>query len=149
MLVHIVEPRQEREIRIRRAFSRLKGLDHLNRCPIIRAYAAKSATPALAVPLPAFVDGELRAPGGAAATEPDELPDEIVKRGPQVVSELPDEEPDTGIGHLPFETKDILAGIGIEITPDAAVFQVKEGAFFAVDRAQVLVRSFESQIDGF
>ena len=149
MFVHIVEPRQEREIRIRRAFSRLKGLDDLNRCPIIRAYAAKSATPAVPIPLPAFVDGELSAASGAAASEPDELPDEIVKRGPQVVSELPDEEADTGIGHLPFDPEDILAGVGIEITPDAAVFLVKEGALFAVERAQVLVRTFESQIDGF
>jgi hypothetical protein len=149
VLVHVVEPRQEGKKRLRRAFSVLKGLDRLDSCPIIRAYSAKGALSASPIPLPAFIDGELRRTSGAAAAKSNELPDEIVKRGPQVVGELSDDEPDTGIGKLAAEVKDILAGIALEVTDDEAVFLVAEGVPFSVERGQVLVRSFDSPIDGF
>ena len=151
MFVHIVKPRKEGEIRVRRAVSELKGLVSLDDCPIIRAYTAKHPE-ARQIPLPAFVDGELRLPTGATAPEEHQLPNEIVERGPQVVSKLPDDESDPGIGRLPIETKDILAGIAIELTHDAAVFLVDprlKGGSFLIERGQVLVRSFESPIDGF
>jgi hypothetical protein len=150
MLVHIVEPRKEGKVRIRRAFSRTIGLQELDGCPIIRAYSAKRSTPnAILIPLPSFLDGELRLASGTTASESDELPDEIVKRGPQVVSELPDDQPDTGVGEFPAEAKDVLAGVALEMTDDGVVFLVKEGVPFVVERGQVLVRSFKSPIDGF
>jgi len=80
------------------------------------------------------------------------LPKEIVKRGPQVVSELPDDEPETGIGRLAVEAEDVLACIVVELTDEAGIFLVKpseEPLPFSVERGQVLVRSFESPIYGF
>lgn len=147
MLVHVVKPRKQGQIRLRRVFSVLKGLDRLDECPIIRAYAAKHPYARL-IPLPAFVDGELRLPAGGAASKEHDLPNEIVKRGAQVVSELPDDEPDTGIGRLAAETEDVLAGIALELTDDAAIFLVKEGVPFSVERGQVLVRSLKPPVDG-
>jgi hypothetical protein len=80
------------------------------------------------------------------------LPNEIVKRGPQVVAELPDDEPETGIGGVAPEAKDVLAHIALEVTDDAAVYFVEpseEGQPFSIERGQVLIRSFNSPIDGF
>lgn len=76
------------------------------------------------------------------------MPKEIVKRGPQVVAELPDDEPETRIGQVPGQAEDILTRIAIEISNDAVVFLVKEGAPFLIERGQVLIRSFEAPIDG-
>ena len=149
VLVHVVEPRKEGQVRLRRAFSVLKGLDRLDCCPIIRAYAADRSPPPALIPLPAYVDGELGATGGTAASELNELPDEIVKRGPQVVAALADDDPETGIGQLPFEAKDVLAGIALEVSNDSAVFLAKEGVPFTIERGQVLVRAFDSPINGF
>jgi hypothetical protein len=151
VLVHIVQPRKKGKVRLRRAVSVLKGLDVLDKCPIIHAYTAKHPKARL-IPLPAFVDGELRLAGGAASPEEYELPDEIVKRGPQVVSELPDDEPETGIGRLAVEAKDVLACVAVELTQEAGIFLVKpglEGVPFSVERGQVLIRAFQSPIDGF
>lgn len=148
MLVYIVEPGELGEVRLRRAFSFVKGLDRLDQCPIIRAYAAKHPGVRILIPLPAFVDRELGPTGGTPATGQHDLPDEIVKRGPQVVSELSDDEPDTGIGELPSEAKDLLAGVALELTDDEAIFLVKEDVSFTVERGQVLVRTFETPIDG-
>jgi hypothetical protein len=129
--------------------SKVVGLDVFDDCPIIRAYSAQRRTRVRCIPLPAYVDRELRSPSWGSPTEQDELPDEIVKRGPQVVAELSDEEPETGIGEIAGEAKDVLAGVAVELTDDAAIFLVKEGAPFAVERGQVLVRAFKSPIDGF
>ena len=149
MLVYVVEPREEGEIVVRRAFSSVVGLDRLDRCPIIRAYSAERHPPLLAIPLPAYVDGELRLSRGTAAAELHELPDEIVKRGPQVVAELPDDEPDTGFGELAAEAYDVLAGLALEVSNDAAIFLAKKDLPFAVERGQVLIRAFEAPVDGF
>jgi hypothetical protein len=132
-----------------RLVSKVVGLDVLNVCPIVRAYAAKRKEKVPLIPLPAFIDGELRSAGGASPTEQDELPDEIVKRGPQVVAELPDDESETGIGQTACQAENVLASVAIELTDDAAIFLVKEGAPFLVERGQVLVRSFKAPIDGF
>jgi hypothetical protein len=151
VLVHVVEPRKKGEVRLRRAFSVLKGLDALDKCPIIRAYTAKHPEARL-MPLPAFVDGELRTPSGTPSPEEHELPKEIVKRGPQVVSELPDDEPETGIGRLAVEAEDVLACIAVELTDEAGIFLVKpseEPLPFSVECGQVFVRLFESPINGF
>jgi hypothetical protein len=151
MLVHIVKPREQGQVRVRRAFSLLKGLAPLNDCPIIRAYSTKHPKARL-IPLPAFVDRELRVAGGAAAPQEHELPKEIVERGPQVVAELPDDESDTRIGRLPIETEDVLARVAIELTDDAAIFLVdspQEGPPLGIERGQVLVRAFKSPIEGF
>jgi hypothetical protein len=147
MLVYVVKPRKQGQIRLSRLVSTLKGLDVLDSCPIIRAYATKHPDARL-IPLPAFVDGELGLARGASSPQEHELPKEVVQRGPQVVSELPDDEPDTGIGEIAAEAKHVLAGIAVELTDDAAVFLVKEGISFAVERGQVLIRSFESPVDG-
>lgn len=149
VLVHIIEPRKEGEIRVRRAFSTLKGLDRLDHCPIVRAYASKHGGRSFQIPLPAFIDRELRLPCGAPSSQQHELPKEIVKRGPQVVCELSDDDPDTGIGELASKAKDVLAGIALELTDDAAVFLVKDRPPFAVERGQVLLRAFKTPIDGF
>lgn len=150
VLVHVVQPSQQGGVRLRRAFSVLKGLDRLDRCPIIRAHAAKRAPlQPFSIPLPAFLDGELRLASGAAPSEQHELPRDIIQRGPQVVRELPDDDPDTGMGQLSFEAKDVLAGIALEVTDDEAIFLVNDGVSFTVERGQVLVRAFESPIDGF
>jgi hypothetical protein len=155
VLVYVVEPRELGKVRLRRAFSFVKGLDRLDQCPIIRAYAAKSfpsfasfASSYPLIPLPAYLDGELVRPDGTPPTGEYELPNEIVQRGPQVVSELPDDQPDTGIGELPSEAKDVLAGIALELTDEEAVFLVKEDVPFTVERGQVLIRTFETPIDG-
>lgn len=149
MLVYVVEPRELGQLRIRRAFSFLKGLDRLDRCPISRAYTAKFGFGARLVPLPAFVDREFRSLVRDVAFEEDELPDEIIKRGPQVVSELPDDQSDAGVGELPFKAEDILAGLAIEMSNNSAALLVKEGTPFAVESGQVLLRAFESPVDGF
>ena len=152
VLVHIVQPIEMDQVRLRRAFSVAVGLSSLDSCPIIRAYAAKSPASVPLIPLPAFVDGVLRAPSGATAPEVDELPDEIVKRGPQVVAELPDDEPDTGVGEFAPDAEDIFARIALEVSDDAAIYLVKPGeerGDFFVERAQVLVRSFKTPIDRF
>jgi hypothetical protein len=151
MLVHIVEPREQGQLRLRRAFSVLKGLDRLDCCPIISAYTADHPKVGL-IPLPAFVDGELRSSGGAPSSQKHELPKEIVQRGPQLVTELPDDEPETGFGKLAANPKDVLAGIALEVTHDGATFVVKpfeEPLPFLVERGQVLLRAFDSPIDGF
>jgi hypothetical protein len=149
MLVYVVKPGKEGQVRLSRLVSKLIGLDALDKCPIIRAYAADSEKKVPLIPLPAFVDGELRSAGGAAAAKQDELPDEIVKRGPHVVAELPDDEPETRIGQITGQAENILTGIGIEVTDDAAIFLVEEGAPFVIERGQVLIRSFKAPIDGF
>jgi hypothetical protein len=147
MLVHVVEPRDGGErVRIRRLGSKVIGLGCLDQCPIIRAYSAKHPT-AAQIPLPAFVDGKLRAPTGAAAPKEHELPKEIVERGPQVVAELPDDQPEPGVGRVAINPEDIFAGIALEVTDDSAIFLRKEGLPFSVERGQVLVRAFESPVD--
>jgi hypothetical protein len=89
----------------------------------------------------------LRTPAGAAAPEEHDLPKEIVKRGPQVVAELPDDQPETGVGRLAIHPEDILAGIALEVTDDSAILLIKEGLPFSVERGQMLVRAFESPFD--
>jgi hypothetical protein len=72
--------------------------------------------------------------------------------GPQVVSELSNDQADTGIGEIASKAKDVLAGIALEVADDGAIFLVKpfeERAPFTVERGQVLIRAFESPIDGF
>jgi hypothetical protein len=91
----------------------------------------------------------LRTPAGAAAPKEHELPKEIVERGPQVVAELPDDQPDTGVGRITIDPKDIFAGIALEVTNDSAIFLCKEDLPFSIERGQVLVRSFDSPVDGF
>jgi hypothetical protein len=66
-----------------------------------------------------------------------------------VVSKLADAEPETRIGGLAGVAKDVLPCIAIELTDNAAVFVVKEGAPFTVERGQVLLRAFEAPVDGF
>jgi hypothetical protein len=149
MLVYVVKPGKERQVRLSGLVSKLIGLDTLDKCPIIRAYTASRTQKPLLIPLPAYVDGELRRTGRATPAEQNKLPDEIVKRGPQVVAELPDDEPETGIGEIASEAEDVLTGIAVELADDAAIFLVKEGATFAVERGQVLVRSFKAPIDRF
>jgi hypothetical protein len=78
-----------------------------------------------------------------SATKEHELPKEIVERGPQVVSELGKDEPDTGFGSVAADTKDILACLAVEIADDAALFLVREGAPFSVECGQVLVRALQ------
>jgi hypothetical protein len=88
--------------------------------------------------------------GGNSPSEEHELPNEIVKRGPQVVSELSDNEPETGIGHA-GKAEDIFAAVAIELTDNAAIFLVKpreEDRTFVIERGQVLVRSFKTPVDG-
>jgi hypothetical protein len=63
------------------------------------------------------------------------------------VSELPDDQADTGIGWVPAETKDVLARIAFEVTDNAAIFIVEEGAPFAVERGQVLVRALKPKVN--
>jgi hypothetical protein len=151
VLVHIVQPRKLGEVRVRRARSVLKGLAPLDECPIVRAYAAKHPYAGL-IPLPSFIDGELRITSGAASPEEHELPNEVVKRGPQVVAELADDDADPGVGRIAVDPKDIFARVALELTNDSAVFLVKpreESEPFLIERGQVLVRSFQSPIDGF
>jgi len=76
-----------------------------------------------------------------------ELPKEIVERGPQVVAELPDDQPETGIGRIAIDPKDIFAGIAIEVTNDSAIFLSKEGLPFTIERGQMLVRACESPVN--
>jgi len=147
MLVYVVKPGKEGQVRLSGLVSKVIGLDFLNKCPIISAYSAKHPDTRL-IPLPAFVDGELRLRSGTSSPQEHELPKEIVKRGPQVVAELPDDEPETRIGQVPGQAEDILTRIAIEISNDAVVFLVKEGAPFLIERGQVLIRSFEAPIDG-
>jgi hypothetical protein len=64
------------------------------------------------------------------------------------VAELADDEPETGIGRIAIDAKDILAGIALEVTDDSAIFLFKKGLPFSVEAGQVLVRAFESPIYG-
>jgi hypothetical protein len=141
MLVRVVQPSETCEsVQVSYLGSKLVGLHALNECPIVSAYAANHPAGFQAIPLPAFVDGELCIPGGLSAAKEHELPKEIVQRGPQVVAELGHDQSDTGIGWWSAETENILAHIAIEVTDDAAVFIVQEDAPFAVECGQVLVR---------
>jgi hypothetical protein len=149
VLVYVVEPGKEGQVRLVRIASQVVGLDIIDNCPIVRAYAAKRKTRIRAIPLPAWIDGELRTTRWRPTSEQHELPNEVVKRGPQVVAELPDEDSETGIGEIPLQAKDILASVAIELSDDAAVFVVKEDAPFMIERGQVLVRAFKSPIDRF
>jgi hypothetical protein len=62
------------------------------------------------------------------------------------VPKLGHDEPDTGIGWWSAEAEDILAGIALEVTDDAAIRLVKKGAPFAVEAGQVLVRPCQPQV---
>ncbi len=145
MLVRVVQPTELPErVTFRQIGSQLVGLKALHECPIFRAYSAQHpARPLRFVRLPAYADGELRFSGGVGIVDEDELPEEIVERGPQVVTKLGHDQSDTGIGWWSTETEDVLAGIVVEVTDDAAILLREKGATFEIECGQVLVRTSE------
>ena len=70
----------------------------------------------------------------------------VVERGPQVVAEFGNDQPDTGIRRVPAHVEDVLAGLAVEVTKDAAILIYEEGAPFSVEGCQVLVRAMQASV---
>jgi len=90
--------------------------------------------------------GALCLPGGVSAAQEHKLPKEVVERGPQVVAEFGNDQPDTGIRRVPAHVEDVLAGPAVGVTKDAAILIYEEGAPLGVEGCQVLVRAMQASV---
>jgi hypothetical protein len=122
------------------------GLYILDDCPLAAGESSKAVLEGAPIRL-RIGDDEAAPRMRFIPVKLDQAMDGVVERGSELMGELPNEKAGPDIGHIGLDPKDVAVGLDFEVTDDATLYVVAEGANFLVDRGQVFVCPIEPQLD--